>query len=697
MGFLLVRSDEDVNDADTSIRIAQRLWDEFELRHGIQTWRLTLQDSWLLSYMVFDASQSSGPPNRERYYSPRISSIVDTARRVLTRNPIRYHLLSQHFKADDRSQREPLRRLENVLHGVQYDIDRQLVGRGELRARQQAAFGGLVRGAWAYKYHLTRAYKSATGSPQQYIALDSRQVLPIFDSRDLQSAIAFTATTLNTLLGDYDDTVRPKIEEYIRILGARGAKNVNYAFAHQSLTMLEYSSREEHAVLVDLSGLPEELTRLLRIDKTERHQKDRWLWLELPYKHGFGRSLIRYGNVNGVPTGLGKQDLQNTQSPMMAGGVPLHTGGDTTTGTVRNQIFRPTNDGTVFGSASGAGKLIDTGAPLAGRSIFAMIQHLIPEFNSFVALMKQATVAEVRGTWTFQSQDGQMIPLEIGTGSVNPMTLRQILSKIDTKVGSIDMMSILQVINQEIADGSPDLRFVLAAESEGSGFLRSRLEQAALIATEDYKDGVETWSIDLAESFITQFRAARKGSFKKWQIVGREPGQSTSFFVVDIDDDVIAALKDAKEPPVIEATVKSAMPIDMMARINMAKAAIDPNNPIMSLSMALDIIMEFDDADAAYDSILTDIGRRNPTIVLLEISQAFERAGAGEIATMIMKDEFRAAFSQSKVNQQGATTTPAGSTPGIRPGTTPPEITSGGGTEPSQNVVQTREADNARS
>ena len=69
MGFLLVRSDEDVNDADDSIRIAQRLWDEFELRHGIQTWRLTLQDSWLLSYMVFDASQSSGPPNRERYYS----------------------------------------------------------------------------------------------------------------------------------------------------------------------------------------------------------------------------------------------------------------------------------------------------------------------------------------------------------------------------------------------------------------------------------------------------------------------------------------------------------------------------------------------------------------------------------------------------------------------------------------------------
>ncbi len=676
MGFRLVASGESIENGDDLVLMAQRLWDEFQLRHGIQQWRLQLQDSWLLSYLVFDATQSAQEPQRERYYSPRVSSIVDTARRVLTRNPIKYHLISQHFKSDEREEREPYRRLENVLHGVQYDIDRQLLGRGELKARQQAVFGGLVRGAWAYKLHLTRASKSSTGSPLHYTAFDARQVLPLFDTRDLQSAIAFTTTTLNSLLGDYEDLIRPIVDQYTTLLtGRAGAGKVDYSFAHTALTQLEFSSRDEHAVLIDLSGLPQELIRLLRIDKEERNQANRWLWVEKPFNHGFGRSLIRYGNVNGVPAGMGSGDLSD-KSPLVQE-IPIYRGGSATSGTTRGQVFRPSNDGSTFRIAP---SMIDTGAPMAGRSIYAMVQHLIPEMNRFMALMKQAVVQEVRGTWVFRSQDGKMIPIEVGTGKVMPMTLRSELSKIDPHIGAIDMVGILQIISQEISDGSLDLRFVLASESEGSGHLRSRLEQAALVATEDYRFGAENWAIDVADSFITQFRAARKGSYTKWQVVGRTPGQATNFFVVDIDGDVQDAIK-GKEPPVIEASVKSAMPIDMMARINMAKAAIDPNNPIMSLAMALDIIMEFDDADAAYDSILNDIGRRNPTIVLLEISQAMARAGAPEVAQMLLQDTFRAGFQQQSVNQQGQTTTPAGSTPGIQPGVTPPEITSGGGTE----------------
>jgi len=198
---------------------------------------------------------------------------------------------------------------------------------------------------------------------------------------------------------------------------------------------------------------------------------------------------------------------------------------------------------------------------------------------------------------------------------------------------------------------------------------------------------VQNWATSVADSFITQFRKARKGTFKAWQVTGRTPSAMTNFFVVDIDDEISEFIHNGTEPPVIEAAVKPAMPIDMMAKINMAKAAIDPSNPLMGLAMALDIILELDDSEAAYDMILEDIANRNPTLQLVNIANAMAQNNAPEVAQMILTDAFRQAFAMQTGGGNGLpgtpqqTATPSGASAGIQPGTAPPELTSGGGTE----------------
>ncbi|MGK2854434.1 MAG: hypothetical protein ACSLE3_10120, partial [Microbacteriaceae bacterium] len=327
---------------------------------------------------------------------------------------------------------------------------------------------------------------------------------------------------------------------------------------------------------------------------------------------------------------------------------------------------------------------VDPMGAMAGRSIYSTVAHLIPQYNDFTALLADAVYQEVRGTWLLKTRSGQMFEVSIGKGEVNAVQLGEDLAKVNMQIATPDAMQVLERINMEISDGSLDLRSILAAEGD-SGAMRQRLEQAAISQLDDYKVGLQSWGESVADTFNVQYRASGD-SLKNWKLQGRTPGKATGFFVVDIDDEVKKALKE-KEAPVIEAVVKAQLPVDMMAKINIAKAAIDPSNPVMGLRMALDIILEVDDADAVFDQILEDIGNRNPTLQLMKIAQVFIENGAEPLAQMIMQDEFRGAFAQHQAANSGAggtppaTSTPSGGPPGVLPGVLPPEITSGGGTE----------------
>ena len=209
------------------------------------------------------------------------------------------------------------------------------------------------------------------------------------------------------------------------------------------------------------------------------------------------------------------------------------------------------------------------------------------------------------------------------------------------------------------------------------------MEQASVLALSDYKQGIQDWGVDVAESFNAQY-SKRGDTLDKWKLMGRTPSDMTRYFVVDVNEAVSNMFKEGEglEPPLVEANVKPSLPIDMMARINMAKSAIDPSNPVMSLAEALDIIMETDDIESTMEMIWDDVGNRNPTIQLFRLAEAFKENGAPEVAAMITADGFRQAFTNAMAAQQGQTATPSGGSPGILPGTLPPEATSGGGTEP---------------
>lgn len=661
---------------------AKQLVAEYELRAQVQRTRMQLQDAWLLTYLLVDLSQSGNdiPKSRERYYSPRPANIVDTAKRVLARNPLKYHATARHMAADASPDgtRAQVRQLENVLHGLQYDADRQLSARGQLSARQQAAFHSLVRGAWAYKLHLSSKAKTSTGSPSYYEQYDPRTCYPVWDRMGLESVIVRNVTTLGEVLYAYEEELRPYVDLAVQIQRHYKGSNreIDYSFLHVPLDIYEWSSRDEQGLLLDLSGLPEDLGGRMQ---TRDWEMRRFAWLQKPYHHGFGRSLVQYGNVNGVPVGLVDQQAAASYVQSATLQLPVHEGGSSTTGTLGIPPVLYLANGSRYTPMAG---WVDPAGALAGRSIYANIAHLFPELNKLLATLKQAIISEVRGTWTLTSRNGQLFNVQVGTGQVNPLQLGEALTKVNANIQAPDAYQLLQWMSQEISDGTIDLRFILASESEATGHLRARLEQAALIATEDYKDGLQQWGVSVAESFIAQYRGAGKGAFKNWTLVGREGQQQSRFFVVDVDGEVGELVRAGAEPPVIEATVKVAMPVDMVARINMAKVAIDPSNPIMSLAMALDLIMEFDDPQAAEDMILQDIGNRNPSIVLMRIANSFAQNGAPEIAQMILQDNFRSAFANQTQNVAGASVTGAsGAAAGIQSGTQPPELSSGGATE----------------
>ena len=668
---------DDIGGREALYWAARQLVREAELRREVQKLRLSLQDAWLLMYLLVDATQDSNDPGREKYYSPRPANIVDTARRVLAKNPMKYHIVGRHMPTDEGDYSVGIRNFENVLHGLMYDFDRQLRARGQQSTRQQAAFHALVRGAWAYRLHLTKAAKSPTGSPVVYEHLDPRRVYPVWDSYGLESSVVHNVATLGQLVYQYPDQLRTVVDALIassrRSRNARleGSDEIDYTFLHVPLDMYEWSSREEQGLLLDMNGLPDGQRRQLGIEQ-HRWTDNRFIWLQEPFKHGFDRAIVQYGNVNGVPVGLVDREAATQFSHSALLRMPLHTGGDTTQGFVTAPVLFLANGRQHVSTNS----VVDPAGALAGRAIYANVAHMFPELNRLFALLKQATTAAVKGTWAQTTRQGNVTPVSIGKGLVNPLAFGEKLEQIPHQLYAPDMLQVLQYLSQEISDGTIDLRFILASEMEAGSPLRARLEQAALISIEDYRAGMEDYAVSVAESFTAQYRHAGR-EFADWTLVGRAASERTRYFVVDVDQTVSQLLTEGEEPPVIEATAKVAMPVDMVARINMAKLAIDPANPIMSLAMALDLIMEFDDPEAAEQQILRDVGNRNPTIVLLRIANAFTEAGAQELADMILQDNFRSAFANQATNQTGASVTEGGSSPGVPAETAPPEITGG--------------------
>ncbi|MGK2853802.1 MAG: hypothetical protein ACSLE3_06795, partial [Microbacteriaceae bacterium] len=329
MPLRLVPEGQSWDDPNVRLLAGQTLSQELNLRRQVQDLRLKMQDVWMLLYLMVDLTQDAAPNGRQRHYTSRIPSVVDTARRVLAQNPLKFHVVNQFFPNDPTEERQALRRLENVYHGLLYDIDRKQRKQGKGPARRQAAFHALVRGAWAYKLHLTTQSGSPTGSPVFYHQLDPRQVLPVFGYAGEESAISWDVVSFNQLYYRYQDVLQPVMDKVFaraRKTSKYGAQQ-DYSWMHAPIEMIEWSSGSESAVMIDLCQLPSELTQDLGLDPNWPN-RDRWVWLQKPFDPGFGAPMIQYGNVNGVDAGLPTREaaMRFGNSPMAR--YPLYRGGD---------------------------------------------------------------------------------------------------------------------------------------------------------------------------------------------------------------------------------------------------------------------------------------------------------------------------------------------------------------------------------
>ena len=116
------------------------------------------------------------------------------------------------------------------------------------------------------------------------------------------------------------------------------------------------------------------------------------------------------------------------------------------------------------------------------------------------------------------------------------------------------------------------------------------------------------------------------------------PFKQNSFFDIEFDPqtDLVPGRKYKARP-----VFKPALPDDMTIRIQMARLALDPRRPVLSLVSVLENIMQWDDPDGEQDRMWEDLANQDPWIVLEQIAQSLEKSGEQELADRIRETQFR--------------------------------------------------------
>ena len=107
----------------------------------------------------------------------------------------------------------------------------------------------------------------------------------------------------------------------------------------------------------------------------------------------------------------------------------------------------------------------------------------------------------------------------------------------------------------------------------------------------------------------------------------------------------------------------------MHIRIQMARLALDPRRPVLSLVTVLENILKQEDPQGEVDRMWEDMANQDPLIVLEQIAQALDRYDEKEMAERIRENQFRMKFLQDLQFRQIT-----GSVPGLGGGgEAPPE------------------------
>lgn len=585
------------------------------------------QDYWASMYFLLDQVQQAKPLGYRRFVSNEPRTAVDTAVSIMTRNEPFWRIDLNQMEAENKEERMRIGKIERSLQGIVNDLDEMFSMRGDLPLWKQVAFQALIRGwVWA-KFHVTTAALQYRESPIIAEVYDSRMVLPHFDSFGLESVIIRQLTTMGDLISIYPE----EFAEEVRV----GKYDPNRPAEKIEFWSNERGQRPGITGTLAMIG-PDTYTSMnayAQPNYAEGLAGARWI---IPaYRHGYTPQALP---IVGVPVnGVAIKHKPAIPDPVL------------------NQ-FRQRYD--LLGINTRYWQGPNTAVAESGRSILSAVEDEVPQYNEFVATIMQHFGLGTYGTWVFKTPTGELprfTPNIEGRVALRP---EESVQRFEPTPINADAYRILEILKQEQQQGtlSAILRATLpmGGGDVSSGILFQSMTSAALNALEPYMSGLMQVGQRMGGSILAQLQLAAR-EIKAFTVT--VPFQQHSYFAIEFDPrkDLESGRKYRARP-----IFRPALPDDMAIRIQMARLALDPRRPILSLVTVLERILQVEDPTGEMDRIWEDLANQDPVLVLEQIAQALDRFGETEMAARIRESEMRHKMIEDIQFRQATGTMPGG-------------------------------------
>ena len=322
-------------------------------------------DLWYTMYLLIDEIQNRKPYNVERFSTNLPMSGVDRSVEILTRNPLRWHVV---FDKERTAERDLMRRLELYGTGVFRDVNQLMVERYEMEVEQQAAWYGLVRG-WMINEIILTEESGRQDSPLWFNMWDPRYVYPRRSTNGLRDVVYALDVTLDELWEDYPDA------------------EVRLDDPESTVRKYIWYDADNYVVMADY------------VPKTSSRTRERESTILYSVKHGLSRIPVVIVPCAGIPV---RSDAQATETGTWYDA-------NNTSGTRRGSNVALPRSWTAH----------------QGRSIFAGVEQTVPQFNEFMAVLFQAIKLYAFPTVKLFSADGTLRKANIGTGIANALSVRR--------------------------------------------------------------------------------------------------------------------------------------------------------------------------------------------------------------------------------------------------------------------------------
>ncbi len=590
----------------------------FKLRVGKNFWRpLHMRmDYWYSMYLLLDPIQQMKPLGVRRFISNEPHTAVDSAISILTRNDSFWRIEQMEDPTMQREERRTVGKIERTLQGLMLATDENFTRRGEPKLWKRVAQEALLRG-WIWgKFHITNAALPYRPEPLIAEIYDARTVYPHFDQWGLEYVVIESNSSLGELATTYPD-IWPEYLDMSKFDPASPAVKIEYwsndRMGRPGITgvmAIIQASQDRQTTLTTLGSFYD--NPLSDAIGTAR-------WIIEPYRHGYTPEQLP---VVGVPVnGLGMKSKPFIH-PLLAS--RLEERADLLA--IQTQTW------------SGPG----TWQADSGRSILASVEDQVPQYNEIVATIFHHFSLSAFGTHVFTTPTGEIPDVEFGIEAKIALRPEEKYQRVEMAPINSDAFRLMQILQQEKERGtlSSVLQAATSLQGINTGVLFQQVANAALNSLEPYHDGMETFGQLVGTSILAQLQVAAP-ALQPFILNGRT--RSHSYFSMEFDPKNDLDLHRKYKPiPVF----KPALPDDLAIRIQAARLALDPRNPILSLRYVLENLIQVDDVQGEIDSRWEDLVNSDPIIALEQLADAAERAGEPQIAERLRQNEFRSKFAE---------------------------------------------------